>query len=72
MDYKTDLTDSQWAILEKVISEKRKRQHELRLICNLLFYLLKTGCKWRELPRRGVSWQVVYYYFRKWQTSGMI
>jgi len=72
MDYKTDLTDSQWVIVEEIIAEKRKRQHSLRLICNLLFYLLKTGCQWRELPHRGVSWQVVYYYFRKWQALGIV
>jgi putative transposase len=72
MDYKTDLTDSQWVIIEQILAEKRKRQHSLRLICNLLFYLLKTGCQWRELPKRGVSWQVVYYYFRKWQAVGVI
>lgn len=70
--YKTDLTDSQWVIIEQILAEKRKRQHNLRLICNLLFYLLKTGCQWRELPRRGVSWQVVYYYFRKWQALGIV
>lgn len=72
MDYSSDLTDSQWNIIEKVIAQKRKRQHSLRLVCNLLFYLLKTGCQWRELPRRGVKWQVVYYYFRKWQDEGII
>ena len=72
MDYSSDLTDSQWVIIEKVIAQKRKRQHSLRLICNLVFYLLKTGCQWRELPRRGVKWQVVYYYFRKWQQQGII
>jgi putative transposase len=72
MDYTTDLTDSQWVIIAKIIAEKRKRQHSLRLVCNLLFYLLKTGCQWRELPHRGVSWQVVYYYFRKWQARGII
>lgn len=72
MDYTSDLTDSQWVIIEKVIAEKRKRQYSLRLVCNLLFYLLKTGCQWRELPHRGVKWQVVYYYFRKWQQQGII
>jgi putative transposase len=72
MDYKSDLTDTQWVIIEKVISEKRKRQHSLRLVFDLVFYLLKTGCQWRELPRRGVKWQLVYYYFRKWQDRGII
>lgn len=70
--YHTDLTDSQWKVIEKALDEKRKRQHSLRLICNLLFYLLKTGCQWRQLPERGVKWQVVYYYFQKWQKNGVI
>ncbi|KAA9327306.1 IS5 family transposase [Adhaeribacter soli] len=72
MAYSTDLTDSQWYIIEQVTFEKRKRQHSMRLICNLLFYLLKTGCQWRELPERGIKWQVVYYYFRKWQALGVV
>lgn len=72
MDYSSDLTDSQWVIIEEIIAHKRKRQHSLRLVCDLLFYLLKTGCQWRELPQRGVKWQVVYYYFRKWQEQGII
>jgi putative transposase len=72
MAYSTDLTDSQWVIIERILAEKRKRQHSLRLICNLLFYLLKTGCQWRELPERGVKWQLVYYYFRKWQAVGVV
>ena len=72
MDYKTDLTDSQWILIEALLRETRKREHNLRLICNLLFYLLKTGCQWRELPHRGIKWQVVYYYFRKWQAIGVV
>jgi putative transposase len=70
--YKNDLTDSQWEVIKTVLAEERKRQHDLRLICNLLLYLLRTGCQWRELPDRGVCWEVVYYYFRKWQASGVI
>ncbi len=70
--YQTDLTDSQWVIIKQILAENRKRMHSLRLVCNLLFYLLKTGCQWRELPQRGVKWQVVYYYFRKWQALGVV
>ncbi len=68
----TDLTDSQWEVIEKVLNQERKRQHSLRQVCNLLLYLLRTGCQWRQLPERGVSWNVVYYYFRKWQENGVI
>lgn len=68
----TDLTDSQWEVIEKTLDEKRRRQHSLRQVCNLLLYLLRTGCQWRQLPERGVGWSVVYYYFRKWQGNGII
>ncbi len=70
--YPNDLTDPQWDVIKSILAEERKRQHDLRLVCNLLLYLLRTGCHWRELPDRGVGWQVVYYYFRKWQATGVI
>lgn len=41
-----------------------------------IFYRLKTGCQWRELPLRefsgtvGMSWESVYYYFNKWGKDG--
>lgn len=28
-----------------------KRKHSLREILNAIFYMLKTGCQWRMLPR---------------------
>jgi putative transposase len=66
MRYSTNLTDSQWRILEKELNDNRKRKHSLREIWNALFYLSKTGCQWRMLPHDFPRWQLVYYYFRKW------
>jgi transposase len=45
-------------------------------IVRAIFYRLKTGCQWRELPLKqfiegsSMSWQVVYYYFNKWCKDG--
>ncbi len=45
------------------------------LVCGIL-YRLKTGCQWRELPLKEIfsgkllSWQGVYYHFRKWCSDG--
>lgn len=72
MSYNTDLTDSQWQIITSVIEDKRKRLHSLRQIVNAIFYVAKTGCQWRLLPREFPKWQLVYYYFRKWSKSGLI
>ncbi len=35
-----------------------------------IFYIVKTGCQWRMLPKDFAPWQTVYYYFRKWKHEG--
>jgi predicted RNase H-like nuclease len=32
-----------------------------------VFYLLRSGCAWRMLPREYPPWQTVYYHFQKWR-----
>ena len=66
------LTDSQWAVVQKIIPDTRRRKHSLRLIVNALLYVVKTGCQWRMLPPPFPKWQLVYYYFRKWKRDETI
>ena len=71
--YATDLTDAQWQYTKSsLIDIDRKRKHDLRLIINALFYLVKTGCQWRMLPTDFPKWQLVYYYYRKWGCDGTL
>ncbi|MGL5890607.1 MAG: IS5 family transposase [Bacteroidia bacterium] len=69
-NYPTDLTDSQWQMLEKILDDSRKRKHDLRTIWNALLYVVKSGCQWRMLPLNFAPWSAVYYYFQKWSTDG--
>jgi putative transposase len=69
--YPTDLTDNQWAKIEKLF-DNRKRKHSLREVVNALFYITKGGIQWRMLPKEYPKWQLVYYYFRKWISEGLI
>lgn len=45
-------------------------------IISAILYRLKTGCQWRYLPlgeifsSRKLTWQGVYYHFRKWVSDG--
>jgi putative transposase len=34
------------------------------------FYVTRTGCQWRYLPREYPPWQTVYGYFRTWRKDG--
>lgn len=64
--YQSDLSDSQWEVVEKLLDCQRKRKYDLRQILNGILYLLDNGVKWRNLPKEYPRWQSVYYYFRKW------
>lgn len=70
--YPTDMTDSQWNAIVVIFDDTRKRKHSLRTIFDAIFYLLKTGCQWRMLPLDFPKWQLVYYYFNKWKSEGII
>lgn len=66
--YSTNVTDAQWQRIEKFIpNANRKRKHDLRQVWNAILYLLKTGCQWRMLPRDFPNWQIVYYYYKRWE-----
>jgi putative transposase len=42
----------------------------LRAILDAVFYVLKSGCPWRMLPREFPPWKTVYDWFRKWRIDG--
>jgi len=68
--YPTDLTDIQWNAILAYIDDNRKRKYPLKEILNAIFYLLKTGCQWRMLPKDYPKWELVYYYYCKWRDEG--
>jgi len=70
--YSTNLTDSQWNIINNLLQDKRSRKYKIRDIFDAIFYLLKTGCQWRMLPHCFPPWETVYYYFTVWKHKGII
>ncbi len=67
--YPTDLTEIEWQYITKVLNlQARKRKYDLRMVWNAIFYLVKTGCQWRMLPKEFPKWESVYYYYRKWSS----
>lgn len=70
--YPTDLTDTQWNAIVQFLDDTRNRKYPLYTIWNAIFYLLKTGCQWRMLPKEYPKWELVYYYYSKWRDDGTI
>lgn len=73
--FPSNLTDTEWARLEPLIPPAtpggRPRKTDMRAAMNAIFYLLRTGCPWRYLPRDGFPPRsTVYNIFRKFQRDG--
>jgi putative transposase len=70
--YPSDLTDEEWDILEPILDKAdpyttgRPRQVDLREVLNAIFYINKTGCQWRYLPKDFPPYTLVSYYYHKW------
>jgi putative transposase len=72
--YASDITDQEWALLELHLPAAkvggRPRTTNMREVVNGIFYLLKTGCQWRMLPKDFPHWKTVNDYFAKWRKNG--
>jgi len=49
-----------------VVTIGRPRKRDLRELLNAIFYLNKTGCPWRYLPKDFPPYKLVNYYYTKW------
>lgn len=69
MVYPSDLTDKEWLLIKVYFEQKRPfgrpLKHDRRSIVNAIFYVTKSGCQWRMLPKDFPPWQTVYDYFKQ-------
>ncbi len=74
MTYPTDLSDAEYRHIEEHLPSANRRGrpkiHAPREILNAVFYVLKSGCPWRLLPREFPPWRSVYHWFRAWRIDG--
>lgn len=75
--YASELTDKQWTVLEELLPDRKGKVGrpmglDLRDIVNAIFYLLRTGCQWKNLPSDYPNPKSVYYHYRKWCLDGTL
>ncbi|MGA5870294.1 IS5 family transposase [Streptomyces cinereoruber] len=77
--YPSDLTDGQWALVEPLLplarvgpKGGRRDKHPRRRIVDAIFYVVRTGCAWRQLPKDFPPWPTVYWYFTWWHNDGTV
>jgi len=74
MNYPSDVTDSQWKIIEPLLNPKGKsgpKFSNLRSTFNALCYQLRTGCMWRYIPKEYGDNEAIWSQFRRWRDNGV-
>lgn len=68
-----ELTDEEWMAIEPLMPRNNRRGgqwKEHREILNGLFWRLRTGAPWRDIPERYGAWQTIYDRFNRWRKDG--
>ncbi len=68
-----DLSDAEWALIKPLLPNKPRgvtRVNDRRVI-NGIFYVLRTGSPWRDLPERYGPYTTIYNRFNRWAKAGV-
>lgn len=76
--YSTDLSEAQWEKIAPLLPQAkngrtgRPRRYTQREMLNAIFYLLRTGGQWRNLPHDFPPHGAVWMQFRRWRDGGTL
>ena len=71
-----DLTDEEWSIIEPLLpgaegGQVGRPREDDRRILNGIFFVLRSGTPWRDLPDRYGPYTTVYNRFNRWAKRGV-
>jgi len=75
MRYSSSLSDREWGIIEPLLPQKKQTRPPLwtkRQILDGIFYQLKNGCNWCDLPKDLPPYSTVFWYYKQWREQGVI
>lgn len=68
-----DLSDEEWAVIKPLLPVQGRgaKRGDDRKVLNGIFYILRTGAPWRDLPGRYGSPTTVYNRYVRWGRKGV-
>ena len=68
-----DLTDFEWSVIEPILPMDRRgpKPRDNRRVLNGIFWVLRTGAPWRDLPERYGPYTSAYNRFNRWRKAGI-
>src|SRR5258707_1377407 len=66
-----ELSDYEWSVIKPMLPNKSRGIPRVddRRILNGIFWILRSGAPWRDLPERYGPWTTVYDRFRRWRNA---
>ena len=66
------MTDDEWAYFEPFLIRRGGRPpRNHRRVLDAVFWLMRTGAPWRDLPEEFGNWNSIFRQFRRWADSGV-
>ncbi|MEO0012830.1 MAG: hypothetical protein RLZZ535_1219 [Cyanobacteriota bacterium] len=75
MPYTSNLTDQEWEIIKPLLPKKKQTRPpkwSKRNILDGIFYQLKNGCNWCDLPKDLPPYSTVFWHYKQWRAEGVI
>jgi transposase len=68
-----DLSDFEWSVIEPLLPTDRRgpKPQNNRRILNGIFWVLRAGAPWRDLPERYGPYTTAYNRFNRWRKAGI-
>ena len=68
-----DLSEAEWRLIAPLLPNKPPGVARVddRRVVNGIFYVLRTGSPWRDLPERYGPYTTVYNRFNRWARKGV-
>lgn len=71
-----ELSDAEWDLIRGFfpvpVSRRGRPWADHRVVLNGIFWILRSGAAWRDLPERYGHWKTIYNRFRRLCTDGTI
>jgi len=68
-----DLSETEWRLIEPLLPNKPRGVARVddRRVVNGIFYVLRTGSPWRDLPERYGPYTTIYNRYNRWAKAGV-
>ena len=75
MSRRHELSDQEWDLIKDLLPRNEgagRRWEDHRRILNGMFWIVRTGAPWRDIPERYGPWQTIFDRFNRWRKNGTL